>query len=86
MTYKQIMAKNVEITKKKNESNISVLKRFGRKVQEAGVIRKSKEIRYAERPNSAFLKKKGKLKSLSKTAEIEKQIKLGKLNPNGRRK
>jgi len=75
------MANNVEITKKKNESNISLLKRFGRKVQEAGVIRKSKSIRYAERPKSAFVKKKNKLKTLSKTAEIEKQIKLGKITP-----
>jgi len=75
------MANNVEITKKKNESNISLLKRFGRKVQEAGVIRKSKSIRYAERPKSAFVKKKNKLKTLTKTAEIEKQIKLGKITP-----
>jgi ribosomal protein S21 len=80
------MAKNVEIVKKKNESSISLLKRFGRKVQEAGVIRKSKSIRYAERPQSDFVKKKNKLKSLSKTAEFEKQIKLGKLAPKrGRR-
>ena len=75
------MANNVEIIKKKNESNISLLKRFGRKVQEAGVIRKSKSIRYAERPKSAFVKKKNKLKTLTKTAEIEKQIKLGKITP-----
>jgi len=75
------MANNVEITKKKNESNISLLKRFGRKVQEAGVIRKSKSIRYAERPKSAFVKKKNKIKTLIKTAEIEKQIKLGKITP-----
>jgi ribosomal protein S21 len=80
------MAKNVEIVKKKNESSISLLKRFGRKVQEAGVIRKSKSIRYAERPQSDFVKKKNKLKSLGKTAEFEKQIKLGKLTPKkGRR-
>jgi len=80
------MANNVEIIKKKNESNISLLKRFGRKVQEAGVIRKSKTIRYAERPKSDFVKKKNKLKTLKKTAEIEKQIKLGKITPKkGRR-
>jgi len=75
------MANNVEIIKKKNESNISLLKRFGRKVQEAGVIRKSKSIRYAERPKSDFVKKKNKIKTLTKTAEIEKQIKLGKITP-----
>lgn len=80
------MAKNVEITKKKNESSISLLKRFGRKVQESGVIRKSKSIRYAERPQSDFVKKKNKLKSLRKTAEYEKQIKLGKLTPRRGRK
>lgn len=78
------MAKNVEVEKKKNETNISLLKRFGRKVQEAGVIRKSKTIRYAEKPESDFVKKKNKLKSLKKTAEIEKKIKLGKITPNKR--
>lgn len=75
------MAKNVEVAKKKNETNISLLKRFSRKVQEAGVIRKSKNIRYAERPQSDFVKKKNKLKSLKKTSEIEKKIKLGKITP-----
>jgi len=79
------MATNVEIEKKKNESNISLLKRFGRKVQEAGVIRKSKSIRYAERPKSAFVKKKNKLKTLSKTEEFEKLVKLGKITPGRRR-
>lgn len=78
------MAKNVEVSKKKNETNISLLKRFSRKVQESGVVRKSKSIRYAERPKSDFVKKKHKLKSLTKTAEIEQKIKMGKITP-GRR-
>lgn len=78
------MAKNVEVSKKKNETNISLLKRFSRKVQESGVVRKSKSIRYAERPKSDFVKKKHKLKALTKTAEIEKKIKMGKITP-GRR-
>lgn len=73
------MAKNVIVSKKKNESNISLLKRFGRKVQESGVIRKSKSVRYTARPISAFTRKKRKIKNLKKTAEIELKVKLGKI-------
>ncbi len=79
------MAKNVEVTKKKNESNISLLKRFTKKVQESGVIKKSKSIRYQDRPQSDYVKKKKRLKSLDKTAEIQKKIKLGKFTVTNKR-
>jgi ribosomal protein S21 len=75
---------NVEIKRKDNENNLSVLKRFGRKVQESGVIKYSKGLRYASRNESAFVKKKNKLNSLRKKADIEQQIKMGKIAPRGR--
>ncbi|HMO78688.1 MAG TPA: hypothetical protein PJ997_00680 [Candidatus Paceibacterota bacterium] len=74
------MATNVELTKNKNENNLNLLKRFGRKVQESGVLQYKRNIRYAERPMSDYVKKKKKLKSLTKKKEIEKLVKLGKLN------
>ena len=75
---------NVEIKKKDSESNLSVLKRFGRKVQESGVIQYSKGLRYAARNESHFVKKKNKLTSLKKKTEIDQLIKLGKITPRGR--
>lgn len=75
---------NVEMKKKDNESNLSVLKRFGRKVQESGVIQHSKSNRYEERKESSFVKKKNRLNSIKKRAEFEKMVKLGKIVPRGR--
>lgn len=79
------MSVNIEITKKKNESNTSLLKRFSRKVQESGVIQQSKGNRYAKRNPSSFTIKKNKLKSLEKRGKIEKMIKLGKMAPRSPR-
>lgn len=77
------MAINVEIKKKNNENNGSILKRFTRKVQESGVLPKVRSLRYLERDPSSFLRKKNKLKSIDKKEEIQKMIKLGKM-PEGR--
>jgi ribosomal protein S21 len=80
------MVTNVEVVKKKNENNISVLKRFGRKVQESGVLKRSRSIRYAERNESDYTKKKNKLKSLGKREIFEAALKMGKVSPRGNRK
>ena len=78
------MAINVKVTKKNNESGVSVLKRFTRRVQESGVINKVKSQRYEERDPSAYTKKKNKLKSLKKRAEFQALYKLGKISSNRR--
>lgn len=77
------MAKNVEVTRKKNESNASILKRFGRKVQESGALKVVRKKRFASRSVSDYVKKKNKMKSLKKNEEIQTQIKLGKMSPKG---
>ncbi len=75
------MATNVELQKTKNESNLNLLKRFGRKVQESGVLQYKRSIRYTEREQSHYVKKKKKLSSLKRKTEIEKLVKLGKITP-----
>lgn len=72
---------NVELNKNKNENNLSLLKRFGRKVQESGALQFKRSIRYAARAESPYVKKKKKLISIARKAEIEKLIKLGKITP-----
>jgi len=61
------------------ESNLSVIKRFSRRVQSSGLIRKLKSHRYAERPKSNFKRKRETLKRIIRRAEIEHLRKLGKL-------
>ena len=72
------MATNIEITKTGNENNGTLLKRFTKKVQEAGVLPRVRSLRYSERILSHFKVKKARLKSITRKTEIEKLIKLGK--------
>lgn len=72
------MTTNVEVTRKKNENNITMLKRFTRRVQESGVLKKVRSNRYLERDKSPLVKKQQKVKSLAKTEEYQKLVKLGK--------
>jgi ribosomal protein S21 len=74
------MAKTViEIKKNPNENNSSVLRRFSRKIQESGIIRKVKGSRYNLRKESKLKLKRGALKKISRRKEIEKLRKLGKM-------
>jgi ribosomal protein S21 len=74
------MAKTViEVKKNPNENNSSVLRRFSRRVQESGIIRKVKSGRYSVRKESKLKMKKSALKRMERRNEIEKLRKLGKL-------
>jgi ribosomal protein S21 len=79
------MATNVEITRGKSENNGSILKKFNRKVQESGILPRLRSIRYEQRPESAYTRKKNKLKKIERKSEIEKLIKLGKISDSPRR-
>ena len=81
------MAINVQIIKKNNESNSSIIKKFTRKVQESGVISRAKSLRYETRQPSKYTKKKAKLSNLIKKQANDKLVKLGKKAPSthGRR-
>lgn len=74
------MAKTViEVRKNPNENNSSVLRRFSRRVQESGIIRKVKGTRYSVRKESKLKVKKSALKRMGRRKEIEKLRKLGKM-------
>lgn len=73
------MAKAViQVVKNPNENNASILRRFSRRVQESGIIRKVKGERYNERKESRLKVKKSALRRMVRRAEIEKLKKLGK--------
>lgn len=70
---------NIEVEKNSNESNASVLRRFTKKVQGSGVLPRVRSIRYSGRKLSPYKVKMARLSSLSKKAEIENLIKMGKI-------
>lgn len=74
------MMYTVEIEAKQNEQNSSVLRRFTQRVRNAGVLKQARSLRYRERPQSDYVKKKEALKRLDRIREIERLKKLGKLN------
>lgn len=76
----------VEIKKNSNESTISLLRRFTKRVQSAGTIRRVRSLRWAERKPSDFKAKKSALTILARRKEFELLKKMGKLpeNPRGR--
>ncbi len=83
--FNDIMATNVEIKKGAKDNNVNLIKKFTRRVQEAGIIPRVKGLRYAERNMSAYVKKTKRLKSIKNREVREEQIKLGKIAVNTRR-
>ena len=73
---------NVQVEKTPNESNASVIRRFTKRVQGAGILMHVRRIRYQKRDPSAFTKKKFVLKSIARRAVIDQLVKLGKMPAN----
>jgi ribosomal protein S21 len=70
----------VEVTKNPNETSTSLIRRFSKRMQGAGVLKKARSIRYKDRPMSPFTKKKRALKRISRQTEFERLRKLGKIS------
>jgi ribosomal protein S21 len=74
------MTSYVEIKKNKNENNLSVIKRFTRRVQESGVLQRVRANRYLEREKSSNVRKAKRLVSLKKREVFDELVKLGKIS------
>lgn len=70
---------NVRVEKNSNENTASLIRRFTKRVQGSGILRRVRGIRYRNRAPSTYLTKKRKLTSLKKKEEREELIKLGKM-------
>ncbi|MCX6753578.1 MAG: 30S ribosomal protein S21 [Candidatus Nomurabacteria bacterium] len=68
----------IEVKKNTNENNMSLIRRFTRKVQESGIIQKVKSKRYNERTESKVKTKIATLKRINRKKALEKLQKLGK--------
>ena len=70
---------NIEVDKNNNENNISLLRRFTKRVQGSGILPRIRSIRYKERKLSAYKTKMKTLKSIRRKEEIAELIKMGKM-------
>jgi ribosomal protein S21 len=73
------MAVNIEVTKNPNENNLSVLRRFQKRVQGAGVLPRVRSKRYSDREKSENVKRAKTLSYLKKKDTIDNLLKLGKM-------
>ncbi len=73
------MAINVEIEKNQNESSANVIRRFTKRVQHSGIVRKVRSVRYHERVKSRNVRRTSRLKKLIKKETFERLFKLGKV-------
>lgn len=71
---------NIEVTKNGSENNLSVLRRFQKRVQNAGILMKVRSKRYAERVKSENVKRAKTLSYLKRKDVTNELLKLGKLN------
>ncbi|MEX0930665.1 MAG: hypothetical protein WDZ68_00040 [Candidatus Paceibacterota bacterium] len=78
------MAINVQVEKNQNESSANVIRRFTKRVQNAGIIRRLRGIRYHTRVKSSNVRKEGRLKKLDKKVKYDKMYKMGKIQDNRR--
>ncbi|MBI2046501.1 MAG: 30S ribosomal protein S21 [Parcubacteria group bacterium] len=70
---------NVEIQKNPNESTASIIRRFTKRVQGAGILVKVRGERYASRPQSKYKRKTSALRRIARRVEVERLKKLGKI-------
>lgn len=69
----------IEVKKNSNESSVNLIRRFTKRVQGAGIIRRVRSIRWASRTQSPFKAKKSALVKLARRKEYEHLKKMGKL-------
>ena len=71
---------NVQVDKTGNENSANLIRRFTKRVQGSGILRRIRTIRYHSRPVSKFTRKKKALKSLEKKNKYQELIKSGKIS------
>ena len=70
---------NVEVTTSGTESSTSLLRRFSKRVQGSGIVRKVRSKRYSSRTETKFARKKRLLTRLTKRAAHEELARWGRI-------
>ncbi len=73
------MSINAEVSKSGNESALSTIRKFSRRVQGTGLVRTVRGGRYFTRTASKIVKKKRALKMIKRRAEYKQLVKEGKV-------
>ncbi len=71
---------NIEVVKGANENNLSILRRFTKRVQAAGVLPRVRAKRYTQRTPSRNTRRAKTVVYLKKKTATAELIKLGKLS------
>ena len=71
---------DIEVVKGANENNLSVLRRFTKRVQAAGVLPRVRSKRYTERTPSRNTRRAKTIVSIKKKEVTAELIKLGKIS------
>ncbi|MDP2641729.1 MAG: hypothetical protein Q8P21_00330 [bacterium] len=71
---------NIEVVKGSNENNLSVLRRFTKRVQAAGVLPRVRSKRYSQRSPSRNTRRAKTIVHIKKKEVTAELIKLGKIN------
>jgi len=75
----------IEVKKREKESTQSLLRRFSRRVQQSGILIRTRRRRFYVSPLTKRQKKIGALRRLKNQKEREKLYKLGKLEHESKR-
>lgn len=73
------MATNAEVVKNEGENDISLIRRFSKRVQGTGLIQGTRRRRYHSRSKSPAVRRKQTLKVIKRREEVHELIKLGKM-------
>ena len=79
---------NVSVAKHGTENSTALIRRFQKRVQGAGIIRRVKAARYTERPKSKLRRKKSAVRRITRREEYAEKDRLGliKETPRGPRR
>ena len=69
----------LEIKKQERETSQSLVRRFGKRIQQSGILLRARRSRFRKRPKSHQAKKKAALRREELKEEYKKLKKLGKL-------
>jgi ribosomal protein S21 len=77
---------NVEVTRHGNENVGGLMRRFSRKMQSSGVVKRVRGLRYYKRNVSPAKKKKEALLRINRTEEYTRMYKEGRKMPSKKRR
>lgn len=69
----------IQIKKQSKETSQGLVRRFSRRVQKSGILRRARNIRFRKRAKSEQLKKRAALRKVELKEEYKMKIKMGEI-------